>query len=67
MRTLHCRSAFVAPSTDVEEPKSDSMQHKGTYRAPRLVPLGTAVGLMQGRQYGNSYDGNFGGWFYRNN
>ena len=32
----------------VQETKRETPQHKDTYRAPRLVTLGTAVDLVQG-------------------
>ena len=32
----------------VEEPKNETVQSTDTYRAPRLVRLGTAVDLVQG-------------------
>jgi hypothetical protein len=32
---------------DVQEAKRDNSQAKDTYRAPRVVTLGTAVGLVQ--------------------
>lgn len=51
----------MKPSIDnVQEPKKrESQQHKDTYRAPRLVTLGTAVGLVQGH-LGRNLDGGSG-------
>lgn len=52
----------------LEEPKAEApaggRPNRETYRAPRLIALGTAVGLIQGWQYGPDNDGN-GGWQYR--
>jgi hypothetical protein len=48
----------------VQAPKAETprQQDKETYRAPRLVRLGTAVGLVQGGVYGYSQDGSMG-WY----
>jgi len=42
---------------NVQKPESETPQHKDAYRAPRLVPLGTAVGLVQARVSGAYWDG----------
>jgi len=48
--------------SDVQEPKRETPQPKDTtYRAPRLVPLGTAVDLVQGGTGGRYGDG-YRGW-----
>jgi hypothetical protein len=48
----------LQPATDnVQEPKREAQQHKDTYRAPRLVALGTAVDLVQGSRNGLYLDG----------
>jgi hypothetical protein len=45
-------------STDnAQESKSETLENKATYRAPRLVALGTAVGLVQFSTIGNVLDG----------
>lgn len=47
----------LQPSTDnVQEPKLEASQDKDTYRAPRRVALGTAVGLVQFQWTGNVFD-----------
>jgi hypothetical protein len=49
-----------ATTDNVQEPKREAQQ-QGTYRAPRRVSLGTAVGLVQNGSSGNvldSYSGN---------
>src|SRR6266704_1926967 len=50
-------------STDnAQEPRSETLDNKATYRAPRLVSLGTAAGLVQAYREGNIFDspaGNF--------
>jgi hypothetical protein len=38
----------MTTTNHVAEPKNETLQSTDTYRAPRLVPLGTAVGLVQG-------------------
>lgn len=43
-----------------QEPKSEAPQNKDTYRAPRLVTLGTTVGLVQGGCTSGSFDGTGG-------
>ena len=35
-------------SDNIQKPISEMPQDKDAYRAPRLVPLGTAVSLVQG-------------------
>jgi hypothetical protein len=60
MKTLHSTSAVTY---NVQEPKSEARQNKDTYRAPRLVPLGTAVDLVQGGSGGRYGDG-WRGWSY---
>ena len=55
MKTLNS-SAHI-----VQEPKAETPQSKNSYRAPRLVTLGTAVDLVQGAQYGRYGDG-IRGW-----
>ena len=39
-----------------QEAESETLVNKATYRAPRLVALGTAEGLVQGTLYGNTFD-----------
>lgn len=41
---------------DVQESKSEAPQRRGTYRAPRLVRLGTAIGLVQFLTWGGYLD-----------
>jgi hypothetical protein len=55
----------LSSANNVQEPKSETPQPKDTYRAPRLVLLGTAVGLVRGWTYGMANDGN-NGWMPRN-
>jgi hypothetical protein len=43
-----------------EEPKSEAPQSKDTYRAPRLLNLGTTVRLVQGGCTRGSFDGTGG-------
>jgi hypothetical protein len=44
-------------STDnAQEPKSERLENKATYRAPRLVALGATEDLVQGTKYGNWFD-----------
>jgi len=38
----------MTTANHVEEPKNETLQSADTYRAPRLVRLGTAVNLLQG-------------------
>ena len=45
-----------AATNKAQEPKRDAQQ-QDTYRAPRLVTLGTAVGLVQGSRNGLYLDG----------
>ena len=40
---------------NAQESNSETFE-KATYRAPRLVALGTAQGLVQGTKYGNWFD-----------
>ncbi len=40
----------------VDEPKVEMPKQKDTYRAPRLVTLGTATSLVQGGQSGTAQD-----------
>jgi hypothetical protein len=48
-------------STDnAQESKSETLENKATYRAPRLVALGTAEGLVQLLINGNRLDGSSG-------
>jgi hypothetical protein len=48
-------------STDnAQEPKSETLENKATYRAPRLVALGTAVDLVQFAMAGHKLDSTFG-------
>jgi hypothetical protein len=56
MSTVHSTSA----ATDLQEVKSETLQDKDAYRAPRLVTLGTAVGLVQGFTTRYNYDGRRG-------
>jgi hypothetical protein len=44
----------------VQEPKAETPQEKEPYRAPRLVRLGTARGLVQGGFNGYTRDGGSG-------
>jgi hypothetical protein len=53
MKTLHSKSA----ATNVQKPDSETPQNKDAYRAPRLVPLGTAIGLVHARVSGEYWDG----------
>jgi hypothetical protein len=47
----------LQPSTDnVQEPKRETQQHNDTYRAPRLVALGTAVGIVNAMHSGRFSD-----------
>ncbi len=46
----------------VEEPKNETLQSTDSYRAPRLVRLGTAVNLLQG---GNGLYGDDPSYPYR--
>jgi hypothetical protein len=41
---------------NAEEPKNEKPQNKDTYRAPRLVALGSAVGLVQSGCIGEAID-----------
>ena len=52
----------MKPSIDnVQDPKkAETQQHKDTYRAPRLVTLGTTVRLVQGGCTSGSFDGTGG-------
>jgi hypothetical protein len=52
----------MKPSIDnVQEPKKrEAQQQKDTYRAPRLVTLGTTVRLVQGGCTSGSFDGTGG-------
>jgi hypothetical protein len=56
-RTIMSENKLIsALNANVQEPKSgEQRQTKGTYRAPRLVVLGTAVELVQGGN-GSSFD-----------
>jgi hypothetical protein len=45
---------------NVREAKNETQQPKDAYRAPRLVNLGTAVGLVQYGTYGRVFDSNTG-------
>jgi hypothetical protein len=54
MKTLN------SPADTVQEPKRENSQPKNTYRAPRLVTLGTAVGLVQGGPGYQRWDGGRG-------
>jgi hypothetical protein len=47
-----------------QEPKRESSQPKDTYRAPRLMPLGTTIDLVRGFTGGQISDG-MRGWAYR--
>jgi hypothetical protein len=47
---------LVIRTDNVRESKGETGEHKDTYRAPRLVTLGTAVGLVQGVINGNLLD-----------
>lgn len=38
----------MTTTNHVEEPKNETLKSTETYRAPRLVRLGTAVDLVQG-------------------
>jgi hypothetical protein len=49
-------TTMQSPSNNVREPKSETAQNKDTYRAPRLVTLGTAESLVQGSCLGNVLD-----------
>jgi len=53
MKTLQPTNG-VTNST--QEPKSETPQSNHTYRAPRLLPLGTAVELLQGSWSGGFTD-----------
>jgi hypothetical protein len=44
----------------VQEPKAEKCETKDTYRAPRLVTLGTTVRLVQGGCTSGSFDGTGG-------
>ena len=49
--------------SDVQEPKkSETPKDKDTYRAPRLVTLGTTVRLVQSGHAGMRFDGMRGQW-----
>ena len=50
-----------SPADAVQEPKAEKPETKGTYRAPRLVTLGTTVDLVQG-YVGTRWDGGRGYW-----
>ena len=54
----------LSSTSNVQEPKSETPQNKDTYRAPRLVTLGTAVGLVQ-HGTGRDFDSNIGGTRWR--
>jgi hypothetical protein len=41
---------------NTQESESVTLQNKATYRAPRLVALGTAEGLVQFGSIGNALD-----------
>jgi hypothetical protein len=41
---------------NVQESKSETLENKATYRAPRLVALGTAEDLVQAFIVGNVWD-----------
>jgi len=43
-------------ANEAQEPKSETSENKATYRAPRLVALGSAESLVQGTKYGNWFD-----------
>lgn len=47
---------------DIQEPKRETSQPKDTYRAPRLVTLGTTVDLVQSGYIGQRHDGSNGWW-----
>jgi hypothetical protein len=38
----------LQPTNNTQEAESETLVNKATYRAPRLVTLGTTVGLVQG-------------------
>ena len=46
----------LQPASAAQEPKTEAQQSQETYRAPRLVRLGTAVGLVQFLTWGGFLD-----------
>ena len=53
----------LSSTGNVQEPKVETRQNKDTYRAPRLVTLGTAAGLVQaGCPYAQRHDYNYTSW-----
>lgn len=56
MQTFHSTNATA---DSVQEPKVEAPRSKDTYRAPRLVSLGTAESLVRGG-VGTPFDSNFG-------
>jgi hypothetical protein len=58
MKTLPSKSAAI----DVQKQNSEAPQIKDAYRAPRLIPLGTAAGLVQNSHSGSYYDGKDRSW-----
>jgi hypothetical protein len=48
----------MTTNTNVE--KTETLENKPTYRAPRLVTLGSTVGLVQGGCTKGSFDGTGG-------
>ena len=58
MKTGHLKNA----DTNAQKQDSETPQNKDAYRPPRLVPLGTAVGLVQCAANGKYLDTCSGNW-----
>ena len=53
---MKTQQSISAVTDNVQGPKSETLQNSDTYRAPRLVTLGTAVGLVQYSSFGSYND-----------
>jgi hypothetical protein len=62
MTILHSTNAAT---DNVQEPKKEAPLNKEAYRAPRLVTLGTAVGLTQYRSLGGYMETHRGSYYNR--
>jgi hypothetical protein len=57
---VHTMKTMNWNADNAQKSESETIENKATYRAPRLVALGTAVDIVQYGSMGRVFDSNFG-------